>query len=498
MRMKSINLSTRGILYLGFGLIIIIIIVVSLTSYLSTNNMGKFNELVISASTRSDKLSELKADFNGNRALILEMIMSNKTSNLERIKSEIDTNAINFDERLSFLSAEYQNNPVEYQKINDLKKDLETYRANYRKQIALVSDEKTFEAKAISDNENKGLFKKMSAVINELDSQESKKYKQLILDDKRNEHTSIIVIIFVGLGAVVVSYIMSSWIIKMLRKINNEINDGIIILGTSASEILATATEVSTGATETATAMTETTTTIEEVRQTALLTNQKANNVVESSQKSTDAAQQGKRSVADTINGMKRITQQMNVVSESVVKLSEQSRTIGEITLTVNDLADQSNLLAVNAAIEAAKAGEQGRGFAVVAQEIRSLAEQSKSAASQIKETLNIIQKSMNQAVNATDEGVKAVESGRLLAEQSGEVIRILSENVNEAAQSAMLISSSSQQQMAGMNQIVPAIENIRQASEQNVIGTKQTQMAAKSLNELSQNLKKITEKYKV
>jgi methyl-accepting chemotaxis protein len=61
-----------------------------------------------------------------------------------------------------------------------------------------------------------------------------------------------------------------------------------------------------------------------------------------------------------------------------------------------------------------------------------------------------------------------------------------------------MLIASSSQQQMAGMNQIVPAMENIKQASEQNVIGTKQTQIAANSLNDLSQNLKNISEKYKV
>jgi methyl-accepting chemotaxis protein len=61
-----------------------------------------------------------------------------------------------------------------------------------------------------------------------------------------------------------------------------------------------------------------------------------------------------------------------------------------------------------------------------------------------------------------------------------------------------MQISSSNQQQMAGMEQIVPAMENIKTASEQNVSGIRQAQSAAHDLSNLGQNLKAIIERFKL
>ena len=153
--------------------------------------------------------------------------------------------------------------------------------------------------------------------------------------------------------------------------------------------------------------MSETTATVEEVKQTAQLSNQKAKFVSESAHRATQISESGKRSVAESIEAMKQIREQMESIAESIVRLSEQGQAIGEIMLTVNDLAEQSNLLAVNASIEAAKAGEQGKGFAVVTQEVRNLAEQSKQATVQVRSILNDIQKATNAAVMVTEQAAR-------------------------------------------------------------------------------------------
>jgi methyl-accepting chemotaxis protein len=283
-----------------------------------------------------------------------------------------------------------------------------------------------------------------------------------------------------------------------LRQVNRQILEGVNVLSSAASEILASTTQVASGAAETAAAVSQTTTTVEEVKQTAQLSSQKAKYVMDSAQKSNQASQGGKKAVEETLEGMQRIQGQMESVAASIVRLSEQSQAIGEIIATVNDLAEQSNLLAVNAAIEAAKAGEQGKGFAVVAQEVRSLAEQSKQATGQVRAILSDIQKATTAAVMATEQGSKAVEAGVKQSQETDEAIRLLMESIAEAAQAATQIAASAQQQMVGTDQVAGAMENIRLASTQNVASTKQAETSAQNLHELGQKLKQLVEHYHV
>jgi methyl-accepting chemotaxis protein len=285
--------------------------------------------------------------------------------------------------------------------------------------------------------------------------------------------------------------------VENLRRLTADITEGVNVLGSSASEIVASTTQLASSATEAAAAVSETTTTVEEVRQSAQVSSQKAKQVSDNAQKAAQSSQIGRKSTEDVNAGMNRIRQQMEAIAASMVRLSEQSQTVGQIIAMVEDLSAQSNLLAVNAAIEAARAGEHGKGFGVVAQEVKSLAEQSRQATDQVRTILGDIQKATATAVMATEQGGKAVEAGIRQTEAAGEAIQALAGNVSEAAQAATQIAASGQQQLVGVDQVAGAMESIKQASAQNVASAKQLETAARNLNELGQRLKQMVERYK-
>ena len=257
-------------------------------------------------------------------------------------------------------------------------------------------------------------------------------------------------------------------------------------------QMLAAVQQQSASSSETASSVSETTSTLDEFRQTVQVAAEKAGSMADTAEHSLAASNEALASTSRGIEAMQQIRQEVEGIARNILDLSERTIEIGEIAQSVNGIAEQSNLLAVNASIEAAKAGEHGKGFAVVASEVRTLAGQSKEATAQIRSILTEIQKASNAAVMVTEQGSKRVEEGARLIEELGQAIQVLSETIEESYDSGRHIALTTNQQLAGVEQIATAMRNIEQATRDNAAGAQQLEGAAHQVEKVSNQLRLI------
>ncbi len=264
-------------------------------------------------------------------------------------------------------------------------------------------------------------------------------------------------------------------------------------LSSTSAEILASTTQQAAGAEQQAAALAETGAIIDEVTQTAAQAAEQARGVGAAVQRTAEIGVTGRKTVEDSVQAMGTLKEQVESTAETIVTLAEQAQSIGEIIATVNELAEQTNLLALNAAIEAARAGENGKGFAVVAGEIKTLADQSKKATAQVRQILGEIQKATNAAVLSTEAVTKGVGAAADVSAQAGANIATLTETLARAAQAASQIVAAVGQQANGMTQIHDAMRNIDQVARQTLAATRQTEQAAQNLNALGTELAELS-----
>ena len=180
------------------------------------------------------------------------------------------------------------------------------------------------------------------------------------------------------------------------------------------------------------------------------------------------SAETGARTTYETVEGMKKIKEAMDLVSLRVADLGERSKEIGGIVATIDDIAAQTNLLALNAAIEAARAGEQGRGFAVVADEVRKLAERASIATKEIAALISSIQNGVSEAVRAMGRGGKEVEAGYGLAAEAGKALDDILERAQVVGKQVNQISAAAEELNALSGNMVSVIQQISRTTDEN------------------------------
>ena len=289
-----------------------------------------------------------------------------------------------------------------------------------------------------------------------------------------------------------------NYMLDNFAKVLERVRKAAIDVQSSANEILIASEEMSTGAIQQDQEITNTSSAVEQLTVSMKQVSNNAEASAEAARRALDAAEQGNRSVRDTLEGMQRIRSSVQATAKRIKALGDRSLEISEIVNVINDITEQTNLLALNAAIEAARAGEAGRGFAVVADEVRKLAEHSRNATKDIAALIKAIQAETNDAVIVMEEGTKEVEIGAKLADQAGRALDAISTVVRQSAELVQEISLASKQQVRGTEGVANAMQIISNITRQTSQGARQTARTVEQLVHMSEQLNEALSQFRV
>jgi methyl-accepting chemotaxis protein len=269
----------------------------------------------------------------------------------------------------------------------------------------------------------------------------------------------------------------TSMLLQALKEMNDnlthvvhDVRNGADAIATASSQIAAGNIDLSSRTEQQASSLAETAATMEQLTTTV---KQNADNAQQASilaKSAADVAVKGGEVVSKVVNTMGAI--------------NDSSRKVVEIIGVIDGIAFQTNILALNAAVEAARAGEQGRGFAVVASEVRSLAQRSASAAKEIKTLI--------------DASVSTTEEGNTLVAAAGSAMTETVTSIKRVTDIMGEITSASQEQSVGIDEINRAIGQMDQVTQQNAALVEEAAAASGSLQDQASSLARVVATFKL
>jgi methyl-accepting chemotaxis protein len=184
-------------------------------------------------------------------------------------------------------------------------------------------------------------------------------------------------------------------------------------------------------------------------------------------------------------------------VAADIQEIARESEGLLEINAVMENIASQTNLLSMNAAIEAAHAGEAGKGFAVVADEIRKLAENSGEQSKTISAVLKKIKDSIDKITRSTDNvlkkfeaidgGVKTVfdqeENIRNAMEEQSVGSKQILEAIGQLNEATQMVKDSSQEMLEGSRQVIQEGRNLEVATQEITNGMNEMAVGADQIN---------------
>jgi methyl-accepting chemotaxis protein len=241
-----------------------------------------------------------------------------------------------------------------------------------------------------------------------------------------------------------------------LSQVVTEVRSASDSLSSASEEVSATAQSMSQATSEQAASVEETSASVEQMSASINQNTENAKVTDGMASKAAKEATEGGESVQQTVSAMKDIAKKISII---------------------DDIAYQTNLLALNAAIEAARAGEHGKGFAVVAAEVRKLAERSQVAAQEIGELAS---------------------SSVQMAEKAGKLLGEMVPSINKTSDLVQEISAASEEQSSGVSQINTAMGQLSQITQQNASASEELAATAEEMSSQAEQLQQTIGFFKV
>ncbi|MFZ2207972.1 MAG: methyl-accepting chemotaxis protein, partial [Porticoccaceae bacterium] len=350
-----LDLTTRGKLFAGFGTMIVFLAIVIATAYMGIAAIQVSQKRLYQEDfANAMDLMSLRTQQNGVRVALLNMMLLARQSDREIWHQDIKQRSRLIAETTQRLLERNRDEAYLAGRLEELQTIREAFAQTRDDElIPLIYGDRTDEARALAAGIQEERYREMRTIAQELGDAAVESARAAVTESQRRTEQAVRLFIVVGSAAVGLGLVLVLLLdriiavplraiagvarrvaigdltvdappddhadevgdlaraframVENLRQTMREINEGVGVLASSASEILATTTQVASGAVETATAVSETTATVEEVKQTAQLASQKAKYVSDSAQKASQVSVNGRKSVDEAIQGMSHI-----------------------------------------------------------------------------------------------------------------------------------------------------------------------------------------------
>jgi methyl-accepting chemotaxis protein len=287
---------------------------------------------------------------------------------------------------------------------------------------------------------------------------------------------------------------MRQEIVNIFGSINStasELSDASININQAASDIARHTGETERYTDQVSTAINELNDTVQEVAT-------GASNAASSAQSADEAAQQGLNMMDKTTASINTLSEDVVVVAEAMDKLEQDTASVGAVLDVIKGIAEQTNLLALNAAIEAARAGEQGRGFAVVADEVRALAQRTQESTEEIQQIIETVQNGTSAAVKAMSSNKEQTQNTVELANNASTSITEITHSVGSIRDQNNQIATAAEEQSYAAKEIGKNVDSMATLAKEAHTTAQNSTAIANRLDATSNELKKLTQRFKV